>query len=147
MIGSPQDWTLLNFLMDSRTGLGRFRSFRISNYQLMMLLIDEVLKGEDSIAQILSGPDVQERVALYREQTELFIELVLVTAAAGCVDDDADEPRFRIARFQFHEFHRLLPVARKPSGSPYQNPSSTQAAPAAIQTTAGEPGRSRIPAT
>jgi nanoRNase/pAp phosphatase (c-di-AMP/oligoRNAs hydrolase) len=70
----PQDWTLLNFLMDSRTGLGRFRNFRISNYQLMMLLIDEVLKGEDSISQILSGEDVQERVRLYREQTELFID-------------------------------------------------------------------------
>jgi hypothetical protein len=25
---------LLNFLMDSRTGLGRFRDFRISNYHL-----------------------------------------------------------------------------------------------------------------
>ena len=70
----PKDWTLLNFLMDSRTGLGRFRNFRISNYQLMMLLIDEVLQGEDSIAQILSGPDVQERVKLYQEQTELFID-------------------------------------------------------------------------
>jgi nanoRNase/pAp phosphatase (c-di-AMP/oligoRNAs hydrolase) len=71
---NPRDWTLLNFLMDSRTGLGRFRQFRISNYQLMMLLIDEVLHGEDSIAQILSGPDVQERVKLYQEQTELFID-------------------------------------------------------------------------
>jgi len=36
----PKGWTLLNFLMDSRTGLGRFREFRISNYQLMMQLID-----------------------------------------------------------------------------------------------------------
>jgi nanoRNase/pAp phosphatase (c-di-AMP/oligoRNAs hydrolase) len=70
----PKDWTLLNFLMDSRTGLGRFRDFRISNYQLMMQLIDEVLIGEDSIAQILSGPDVVERVNLYREQSALFIE-------------------------------------------------------------------------
>jgi nanoRNase/pAp phosphatase (c-di-AMP/oligoRNAs hydrolase) len=70
---NPKDWTLLNFLMDSRTGLGRFRDFRVSNYQLMMLLIDEVLKGEDSIEQILAGPDVQERVRLYTEQTELFI--------------------------------------------------------------------------
>jgi len=35
----PTGWTLLNFLMDSRTGLGRFREFRISNYQLMMLLM------------------------------------------------------------------------------------------------------------
>jgi nanoRNase/pAp phosphatase (c-di-AMP/oligoRNAs hydrolase) len=36
----PKDWVLLNFLMDSRTGLGRFREFRVSNYQLMMELID-----------------------------------------------------------------------------------------------------------
>jgi nanoRNase/pAp phosphatase (c-di-AMP/oligoRNAs hydrolase) len=36
----PTGWTLLNFLMDSRTGLGRFRQFRISNYELMMTLID-----------------------------------------------------------------------------------------------------------
>ncbi|MBX9936647.1 MAG: exopolyphosphatase, partial [Burkholderiaceae bacterium] len=33
---NPQKWTLLNYLMDSRTGLGRFREFRVSNYQLMM---------------------------------------------------------------------------------------------------------------
>ncbi|MCG8507872.1 MAG: exopolyphosphatase, partial [Rhodospirillales bacterium] len=36
----PRGWSLLNFLMDARTGLGRFRNFRISNYQLMMQLID-----------------------------------------------------------------------------------------------------------
>ena len=35
----PTDWVLLNYLMDSRTGLGRFREFRVSNYQLMMDLI------------------------------------------------------------------------------------------------------------
>jgi nanoRNase/pAp phosphatase (c-di-AMP/oligoRNAs hydrolase) len=69
----PKDWTLLNFLMDSRTGLGRFRDFRISNYQLMMELIDEVLR-EDSVAEILATPDVAERVALYQQQTTLFIE-------------------------------------------------------------------------
>jgi nanoRNase/pAp phosphatase (c-di-AMP/oligoRNAs hydrolase) len=69
----PTEWTLLNFLMDSRTGLGRFRNFRISNYQLMMDLIDEVLR-EDSVAEILATPDVAERVALYEQQTTLFIE-------------------------------------------------------------------------
>ncbi|HST81549.1 MAG TPA: exopolyphosphatase [Kineosporiaceae bacterium] len=69
----PTEWTLLNFLMDSRTGLGRFRDFRISNYQLMMDLIDEVLR-EDSVAEILATPDVAERVALYQQQTTLFIE-------------------------------------------------------------------------
>ncbi|TXT41206.1 MAG: hypothetical protein FD135_537 [Comamonadaceae bacterium] len=36
----PAGWVLLNYLMDSRTGLGRFREFRVSNYQLMMDLID-----------------------------------------------------------------------------------------------------------
>jgi len=68
----PRNWTLLNFLMDSRTGLGRFRDFRISNYQLMMQLIDEVLRQE-SVEEILATPDVAERVKLFAEQTELFI--------------------------------------------------------------------------
>jgi len=40
-IFDPQGWPLLSFLMDSRTGLGRFRQFRISNYDLMMQLIEE----------------------------------------------------------------------------------------------------------
>ena len=57
--------------MDPRTGLGRFRQFRISNYDLMMELIDYCMSH--SIDQILELPDVKERVDLYREQTELFI--------------------------------------------------------------------------
>ena len=69
----PQGWTLLNFLMDSRTGLGRFRDFRISNYQLMMALIDAVIDAS-SVEDILALPDVAERVALYTEQSELFVE-------------------------------------------------------------------------
>ena len=69
----PQGWTLLNFLMDSRTGLGRFRDFRVSNYQLMMQLIDEVLR-HDTVDEILALPDVAERVQLYRRQSELFVE-------------------------------------------------------------------------
>jgi nanoRNase/pAp phosphatase (c-di-AMP/oligoRNAs hydrolase) len=60
----PKDWTLLNYLMDPRTGLGRFREFRISNYQLMMQLIDECLVKP--IDEILETPDVKERVDLYR---------------------------------------------------------------------------------
>jgi nanoRNase/pAp phosphatase (c-di-AMP/oligoRNAs hydrolase) len=60
----PQGWVLLNYLMDPRTGLGRFREFRISNYQLMMQLIDECLVK--SIDDILETPDVKERVDLYR---------------------------------------------------------------------------------
>jgi nanoRNase/pAp phosphatase (c-di-AMP/oligoRNAs hydrolase) len=60
----PQGWVLLSFLMDPRTGLGRFRDFRISNYELMMQLIDACM--EQSIEEILLSPDVAERVALYR---------------------------------------------------------------------------------
>lgn len=61
----PQRWTLLNYLMDARTGLGRFHEFRISNYELMMHLIDDCTKL--SIDEILELPDVAERVELYRE--------------------------------------------------------------------------------
>lgn len=61
----PEGWDLMNFLMDARTGLGRFRQFRISNYQLMMELIDKC--REMSIAEILELPDVKERVELYNE--------------------------------------------------------------------------------
>lgn len=62
---NPQGWNLMNFLMDARTGLGRFREFTISNYQLMMELIDKCV--EMPIADILNLPDVQERVDLYVE--------------------------------------------------------------------------------
>jgi nanoRNase/pAp phosphatase (c-di-AMP/oligoRNAs hydrolase) len=66
----PQGWDLLSFLMDARTGLGRFREFRVSNYQLMMDLIDYC--KESSIEKILTLPDVRERVELYRAQEIQF---------------------------------------------------------------------------
>ena len=61
----PRGWVLLNFLMDARTGLGRFRQFRISNYQLMMELIDYC--RDHTIDEIMSLPDVRERWELYFE--------------------------------------------------------------------------------
>ena len=64
---SPKGWVLLNYLMDSRTGLGRFREFRISNYQLMMDLIKYC--RDHTIEEILQLPDVQERAALYHEHS------------------------------------------------------------------------------
>ncbi len=66
----PQGWTLLNFIMDARTGLGRFRDFRISNYQLMMELIDAC--RNHGIDEILALPDVKERVDLYAEHEPKF---------------------------------------------------------------------------
>ena len=68
----PEGWVLLHYLMDPRTGLGRFRNFRISNYDLMMQLIDFCMNH--TIDEILQLPDVKERVDLYFEQAELFTE-------------------------------------------------------------------------
>lgn len=66
----PKGWVLLHYLMDARTGLGRFHHFRISNYDLMMELIDYCL--DHDIDEILELPDVKERVELYFEQAEQF---------------------------------------------------------------------------
>ncbi|MGL4500230.1 MAG: exopolyphosphatase [Planktothrix sp.] len=69
---NPEGWVLLNFLMDARTGLGRFRDFRISNYQLMMELIDYC--KNHPITDILQLPDVKERVEIYFEHEDRFKE-------------------------------------------------------------------------
>ena len=71
----PRSWVLLNFIMDPRTGLGRFRNFRISNYQLMMQLIDACTTM--TVRQILRMPDVAERVELYNAHAEQAKEQIL----------------------------------------------------------------------
>lgn len=68
----PSDWSLLNMVMDARTGLGRFKEFTKPNYQLMMDLIDACRTM--SIEQILELPDVKERVELYFQQDQPFKE-------------------------------------------------------------------------
>jgi nanoRNase/pAp phosphatase (c-di-AMP/oligoRNAs hydrolase) len=69
----PTGWTLLNFLMDSRTGLGRFRDFTISNFELMMKLIHACHQLE-SVEEILAMKDVRERSELFYAHTEPFID-------------------------------------------------------------------------
>jgi nanoRNase/pAp phosphatase (c-di-AMP/oligoRNAs hydrolase) len=71
---NPTGWPLLSFVMDARTGLGRFRDYRISNYQLMYDLIDACTRL--GIEEILRLPDVQERVQRYFEQDALFREML-----------------------------------------------------------------------
>lgn len=66
---NPKGWELLSFLMDARTGLGRFRDFNISNYQLMMKLID-YCRTDKNIDDILAISDVKERVDLYFDHVE-----------------------------------------------------------------------------
>lgn len=72
---NPEDWVLLSFIMDARTGLGRFRDFNISNYQLMMQLID-YCRDHHSIEEILALPDVKERADLYFEHQLKFREQI-----------------------------------------------------------------------
>jgi len=73
-IRNPQGWVLIGFLTDPRTGLGRFHDFRISNYNLMMEFLDHFRTM--SLDEILSHPDVKERIDLYHQQTDLFIDMV-----------------------------------------------------------------------
>jgi len=73
-IQNPKGWVLLGFIMDPRTGLGRFRDFRISNYQLMENLIE--CCRTMNIDEILNLPDVAERVSLYWEQNKLFKSMI-----------------------------------------------------------------------
>jgi nanoRNase/pAp phosphatase (c-di-AMP/oligoRNAs hydrolase) len=77
-IADPKGWILLGVIMDPRTGLGRFKNFQISNYQLMLDMIDycRVHKAED----ILKLPDVQERVDVYREQARMFVDMLRRTS-------------------------------------------------------------------
>ena len=73
-IQNPTGWVLIGFLMDPRTGLGRWRNFTISNYQLMEKLIEACRTMNTE--EILALPDVKERIEVYFEQTEKFKEMV-----------------------------------------------------------------------
>lgn len=73
-VQNPTGWILVGFLMDPRTGLGRWRNFTISNYQLMEKLIDACRTM--TTEEILNLPDVKERIDVYFEQTAKFKEMV-----------------------------------------------------------------------
>jgi nanoRNase/pAp phosphatase (c-di-AMP/oligoRNAs hydrolase) len=97
----PHGWDYISFIMDPRTGLGRFREFRISNYQLMMQLIDMIT--EKSIEEILQTPDIAQRVELYRQHADAAIDQV---AACGqehgnlvVLDFRDEDPIFATNRF------------------------------------------------
>ena len=103
----PEGWVLLHFLMDARTGLGRFHDFRISIYDLMMKLIDFCM--ENSVDEILKLPDVEERVKLYFEQEELFKEqlkrIVRVEGKAAVIDLRQEEIIYAGNRFMVYAMY------------------------------------------
>ncbi|MBF0103268.1 MAG: exopolyphosphatase [Desulfobacterales bacterium] len=71
---NPTGWALLSFVMDPRTGLGRYKDYRISNYQLMEELIEYC--RTKTIDEILEIPDVKERTKRYFEQDMIFREMI-----------------------------------------------------------------------
>ena len=73
-IQHPEGWILVGFLMDPRTGLGRWRNFTIPNYKLMEELMEDIRTM--STDEILNLPDVKERIEVYREQDAKFKEMV-----------------------------------------------------------------------
>jgi len=103
----PRGWVLLNFVMDARTGLGRFRNFRISNYDLMMQLIDAC--RHHGIDDVLALPDVAERVALYREQEPRFRDQLgrctTVVDNLAVVDLRDEEQVYAGNRFMVYALH------------------------------------------
>ncbi len=103
----PTDWVLMNFLMDARTGLGRFHNFRISNYELMMELITYCVSH--TIEEVLMLPDVRERVDLYFEQQELFrAQLERITRIDGkvaVIDLRNEETIYAGNRFMIYAMH------------------------------------------
>lgn len=71
---NPQGWVMLGFIMDPRTGLGRYQDYRISNYQLMLDMIDYCLSK--TVDQILAVPDVEERKKRYEAQQKDFTAMI-----------------------------------------------------------------------
>jgi nanoRNase/pAp phosphatase (c-di-AMP/oligoRNAs hydrolase) len=70
----PEDWILLSFIMDSRTGLGHYKDYRIGNYQMMLDMIQycRTMTAEE----IIKEKDVQERVVRYFDHQEKFKEMM-----------------------------------------------------------------------
>ncbi|MCI7131939.1 MAG: exopolyphosphatase [Lachnospiraceae bacterium] len=103
----PTGWILIGFLMDPRTGLGRWRNFTISNYQLMEKLIDACRTMTTD--EILAMPDVQERIETYHDQTEKFVEMVkehTITAGNLLISDLRNvDPIYSGNRFMIYSMY------------------------------------------
>jgi nanoRNase/pAp phosphatase (c-di-AMP/oligoRNAs hydrolase) len=103
----PTGWVLLSFLMDPRTGLGRFRDFRISNYELMMDLIDNC--KTHTIEEVLELPDVAERVAVYNSHRENFCNQIAACSSLHgdvvVLDLRSEETIYAGNRFVIYALH------------------------------------------
>ncbi len=110
---NPTGWVLMDFIMDARTGLGRFHEFRISNYDLMMELIDYCV--DHNIDQVLALPDVKERVDMYFKQQDLFKEqlerLVKIYDKVAVIDLRNEETIYTGNRFMVYAMHPEIEIS------------------------------------
>ncbi len=71
---NPKDWVLLSFILDPLTGLNRFHDFSKSHEQTLRDLAQNFEKL--SIEQILSLPDIVERIHIYKTYQDHFIKQI-----------------------------------------------------------------------
>jgi nanoRNase/pAp phosphatase (c-di-AMP/oligoRNAs hydrolase) len=109
----PKGWVLLSYLMDSRTGLGRFRNFRVSNYQLMMDLIEHV--AHLGVDDVLALPDIEERVDMYfyhadRAKAQI-LRCTTVDGKVAVLDLRQEDPIYATNRFMVYALHPQVNVS------------------------------------
>lgn len=75
----PSGWGLLNYIIDQRTGLEKFGKFHTSRCQLMLKLVDYC--RNHTILEILSLPEIEERIDSYFSVVEQYKEQVLRCAS------------------------------------------------------------------
>ncbi len=71
---NPRGWVLVSFIMDPRTGLGRYKDYRIGNYRFWMDMVDYC--RNNTVDEILHIGDVKERATRYFEQDRLFRRMI-----------------------------------------------------------------------
>ncbi|MFO7838862.1 MAG: exopolyphosphatase [Desulfosalsimonadaceae bacterium] len=74
----PDGWPLLNFLIDKRTGIEDWGSYRIGEEQFKLDIIGYCLQMP--IQQILAVPDVMERVKVYFAYEQLYKEQLMASS-------------------------------------------------------------------
>jgi len=102
----PTGWALLNFVVDARTGLGRWRDFRVTNEELLLRLVDVC---RDPVQSILLRSDVSERTRLYFEHETYFKEQIQRTAEMQdklvVLDLRQEDPIFAGNRFMVYALY------------------------------------------
>lgn len=100
----PEDWLLLHFIVDPRTGLEDFKTFEVPRDVMMRALITYC--RHTPISEIIEHPDVSERTETYLYYNE-FAELQLVRCSemrgdVVITDYRKEEPTYPVNRFMVY---------------------------------------------